>query len=82
MIHFLVGTATSVLEKMVSVTRNGKTAPRPLMWYIESGAKAVSDVFGDSSKDPTRGNVGSLMSPFLHDLNNAARNTDTPDIKN
>ena len=42
----------------------------------------LATLFGDSSKDPTRGNVGSLMSPFLHDLNNAARNTDTPDIKN
>ena len=43
MIYFLVGTGISVLDKMVSVMRNGTTAPRPLMWYIKSGAKAVSD---------------------------------------
>ena len=41
-----------------------------------------TSLFTDNSQDPTGGNLGALLSPFFHDLNNLARNTETNVIKN
>jgi hypothetical protein len=41
-----------------------------------------ASLFNDATLDPTEGNVGALLQPFLHDLLNAANNTTTDVIKN
>ena len=39
-------------------------------------------LFADADRDPTKGNPGTLLGPFHHDLNNAGANTPTGDLRN
>ena len=66
---------------MAAAQQAGGGAPGVLPVPAPFSARLAS-IFADNSKDPTSGNPGALMSPFLYDVNNLGNNTDTTTIKN
>ena len=63
----------------------GGGAPNPLPPPLPVPAQAPAlfgTLFADAARDPTGGDPGRLLGPFVHDLANAANNTTTADLRN
>ena len=55
--------------------------PQPPLPVPAQTPALFATLFADANRDPTSGNPGTLLRPFVHDLNNAGANTTTAGIR-